>query len=119
MAHFLALEGSRFKRSHQHSIVPVHGLESMLNCAEMTMSFKMVDGETKAYHRAMDYIHRPTAFENMCVYYFYEHVEVVKKQYLDKEKEYFDLHDDHPLKGTHVAVYRERKAVPTFGWRIP
>jgi hypothetical protein len=116
MAHFLALEGSRFKRSHQHSIVPVHGLESMLNCAEMTMSFKMVDGETKAYHRAMDYIHRPVAFEDMCVYYFYEHVEVVKKQYLDKEKEYFDLQDDHPLKGTYVAIYRERKAVPTFGW---
>jgi hypothetical protein len=116
MAHYITLYGSRFRRSHDHSFLPSFGLDSMLRGDNMTMTFKTIGGEQKATHRCMDYIYRPVDFEDMSAYEFYSSIKVDYKNKLDKDQESFDLSDGHPMQNAKLAVYRDKEAVPVFGW---
>ena len=116
MAHYVALKGTRFHRSHKPSFIPVQGFESTLQDKPMIMNFKHIEGEYKAYHKSMDYIHRPVEFEDMCSYILYEIIEIVEKRFVNSDQEFFHLHEKHPLHKSKVAIYREVPAVPVFGW---
>jgi 6-pyruvoyl-tetrahydropterin synthase len=116
MAHYITLHDSRFRRSHDYSFVPVFGLEKFLDDEEMVMTFKKVGKVQKAVHRYMDFTYRPTAFEHMCAYEFFEQIEVDYKSKYPKEQEHFELQEAHPLAGNKVATYRRFEAVPVFGW---
>jgi 6-pyruvoyl-tetrahydropterin synthase len=116
MAHYITLHDSRFRRSHDHSFVPVFGLEKFLDDEEMVMTFKKVGKQQKAVHRYMDFTYRPAAFEDMCAYQFFEEIEVDYKAKFPKDKESFELQEAHPMAETKVAIYRQCEAVPVFGW---
>ena len=70
MAHYLALEGSRFQYSHDHCYLPVHIMENMLEDKPVLMKFRSVNGRQVPYNHAMAYLHRPKEMEDMCSYEF-------------------------------------------------
>jgi hypothetical protein len=117
MAHFLALHGSRFKFSHEHSYLPAYGIEQLLADANMLMTFKTIDGNQVAYHRAMDYIFRPSGMEGMCAYEYYASTHLVSNAQARKAGiESFELKEEHPFATRDCVVYLEKKCVPVLAW---
>ena len=117
MAHYLALNDSRFHFSHDHNYFPVHGLESMLLQKDMVMTFRQEDGKQIPHHRAMDYICRPEKFEDMSPMAFYGETERVSSSKNNTEKyECFDFTEDYPLKKSFVCRKLSKPVVPVLPW---
>ena len=117
MAHYMALRGSRFEYSHEHSYVPADGVLSILDDADMIMRFRSVGGKQVVYHSAMNYLFRPKEMEHYCLYELYQKVYFTSLNDAEKLKvEYFEFLGDHPMSSVDVAIYRTHDCVPVFPW---
>ena len=89
----------------------------MLKKGTMIMRFRQISGKQVGFHRAMNYLFRPTAFENFSLYQFFSMVDFSTKR---KTKlahiENWEFTEQHPCFVTDVVVYRDTKCVPTFQW---
>jgi len=117
MAHHMALHGSRFQYSHEHSYVPADGVLSILNDADMIMRFRSVGGKQVVYHSAMNYLFRPKEMEHYSLYELYQKVYFTSQREAEKLKvEFFEFLADHPMSSIDVAIYRTHACVPVFSW---
>ena len=117
MAHYLALEGSRFRYSHHHTYLPVHSLENMLSDNPVMMKFHSHNGSQIPFNSAMEYLNRPENMEQMCAYQFYEQTETISLSLAKKlQKPYFALKAGHPLACKMVVVFRDKHTIPVFQW---
>ena len=117
MAHYLALEGSRFQYSHDHCYLPVHIMENMLEDKPVLMKFRSVNGRQVPYNHAMAYLHRPNEMEDMCSYEFYSRCTTMSRSQAEIEGvPIHDLQTVHPLSTVLVVVYRDYPVVPVFQW---
>ena len=88
----------------------------MLDGTSMIMRFKNVEGRQVVFHRAMWYLYRPIEMKGMCLYEFFQLVDVVSESRSDGQ-ETFQLLDSFPCGSSDVAVYRKRPSVPVFSWK--
>jgi len=117
MAHYLAINGSRFQFSEEHDFLPAWGLENILLDRPMVMGFRNVKGKQVPQHAAMDYLHRPKDLEELPPYEFYSHYErATKPKGKTDETNYLSFRDDHPLCSVMVCVKRKKPVVPVFPW---
>ena len=114
MAHYLAINKSRFHFSHSNEKLPAHGLEDLLQNKDMVMSFRKQDNKQIPYHKAMDYIYRPTEFEEMTPITFYSETERISSK--GNQEESFAFIDGYPLQKTFRCKRRSRPVVPVFPW---
>ena len=118
MAHYMAMQGSRFSYSHDTCHFPIYGIDHLLRHQDMVMSFREVKGTLIPFHKAMHYSYRPPEMEGMCSYEFFQTVEIVSRTQASKiTDEPFEMQDEHPCQAIMVAVYRKRECVPVFPWR--
>ena len=104
MSHYLGLNGSRFHYSHDNYSVPVHGLENLLLDEDMVMTFQTQEGKQIPHHKAMDYIYRPSEFENMSPITFFSEVERVSARTDQTDgDETFQFREGYPLRKTFVC----------------
>ena len=115
MAHYNAINGSRFKVSHDCSYLPVHGLEGILKGTNVVMTFKNLNGKQVVFHKAFNYLYRPTLMEQMPLYKFYSETKFVNISEARKAgTEYFEYTEKHIFHKSEGVVYRTTDAVPTF-----
>ncbi len=117
MAHYNAINGSRFKFSFDRSYLPVHGLEGILKGTSVVMTFKNLNGKPVAFHKAFNYLYRPAQMEQMPIYKFYSETKFVNISEARKAgTEYFEYTEKHIFHKSEGVVYRITDAVPTFPW---
>jgi hypothetical protein len=117
MAHFLAMNESRFRFSHDHAFLSVIGIESFLLNMSTTGSIRMLDGRPVWYHKAMDYIYRPKEFENYSLLDFFENYTSVRCNEATKTGQVaFTFLTGHAFQTSHCIVNRERAVIATFPW---
>jgi hypothetical protein len=117
MAHYNAINGSRFKFSLDRSYLPVHGLEGILKERNVVMTFKNLNGKQVAFHKAFNYLYRPAHMEQMPLYKFYSETKFVNISEARKAgTEYFEYTETHIFHKSEGVVYRTTDAVPTFPW---
>ena len=115
MAHHIAIEGSRFRFSHDVCWLPVEGVLSMVEGSNMIMRFRNIKGKQVTYHNAMNYIYRPTLMEDMCLYEFFQKLHVVSIARAG-DSEVFEFLEEHPCSEVEGVFYLEREALPVFPW---
>jgi hypothetical protein len=117
MAHYNAINGSRFRYSHDHSFLPVHGLEGILKGTQISMTIRNLDGKQVVFNKAFNYLYRPTGMEKMSLYTFYGETKYIKISEAKKLGiEYFEYTEQHLFRKIEAVVYRTTTAVPTFPW---
>jgi hypothetical protein len=117
MAHYNAINESRFTYSHQSSYLPVHGLEGLMKDEKVIMRFRYLHGKQVTFHKGHNYLYRPLEMENMGLYFFCEQTEFIKISKAKKENtEYFEYTEKHLFHASEGVVYRTIEAVPTFPW---
>ena len=120
MAHWVALNGCRFRYSHAYHRVPIFPMEKYLLDMPLTMRFKRsCNGKRMAFHECMHYLFRPQEMENMCCYAFYQDIEIVSDSEAKKEGlETFLFTKEHPCKSFLTTTYRPLPAIPAFAWNF-
>jgi hypothetical protein len=117
MAHYNAINGSRFKFSFDRSYLPVHGLEGILKGTSVVMTFKKLNGKSVSFHKAFNYLYRPVHMEQMPIYKFYSETKFVNISEARKAgMGYFEYTEKHIFHKSEGVVYRITDAVPTFPW---
>jgi hypothetical protein len=102
---------------------------------EETVNLKRVKGRLSASNLRIDYLLRPSEFDNMCLYDFVSTCEIIKHSIpeamsdSDEDEETkretdvsrsLRLHDTHPRFKTHQVVYKRNRFVPIlYGPKIP
>jgi hypothetical protein len=114
MAHFNAINGSRFKYSHDTSYLPVHGLAGILKKEIVTMRFRYVKGKQVSFHKGINYLYRPTEMEDLALYWYYLLTEFILISRANQH--YFEYTEEHLFRKTEAVIYRKRKAIPIFPW---
>jgi hypothetical protein len=117
MAHYNAINGSRFKLSLDRSYLPVHhGLEGTLKGTNVVMTFKNLNGKPVVFrHKAFNYLYRPAHMEQMPIYKFYSETKFVNISEARKAGTgYFEYTEKHIFHKSKGVVYRITDAVPTF-----
>ena len=120
MAHYLALNGSRFRFSHPMKHFPMKSLYKIMNGESVTMRITQAGSKTVPYCRALDYLHRPPLepFESMGPYEFFLKTEVVDRfdsRYRNKSVA-FKFDEQHPKKKTSRVVSTSRNYVLRMDW---
>ena len=119
MAHYLALNHSRFRFSHDINRLPAHHIEKMIFDQDMVTNFQIVNGKQVPYNSAMNYLFRPLEMNHMCSYEFYAHTTVTSIYQASQDGiEMFLFTDEHPLHTRKCVIYRDRTAVPVFPWNF-
>ena len=117
MAHHVALEGSRFRFSHDHCWLPAEGVLSVIDGEDMVMRFRNVEGKQIAVHKALNYLYRPLHMEDMCLYKFFQKMAFISRSRAEGQgQEYFEFLDEYACSSIEVAVYRDTAAIPAFAW---
>ena len=117
MAHYNAINESRFTFSHEASYLPVHGLEGILEGQQVIMRFRNIRGKQVTFHKALNFFYRPPELKYMHSYMFYSETEFMNKKQADKLKlPYFAYTEKHIWRDTEVVVKRKTHAVPSFPW---
>jgi hypothetical protein len=114
MAHFNAINESRFKYSHDISYLPVHGLAGILKKEKVTMRFRKIKGKQVSFHKGINYLYRPIEMEELPTYRYYSETEF--KLISKANEEYFEYTEDHLFHKTEAVIYRKRNAIPIFPW---
>ena len=118
MAHYLTVNESRFKYSHEFVYVPLRSIEIILS--GRTTIFRLVKSKNKRvpYCRALDYLYRPSELENLCPFDFYQKYELISKKEASKSgKQSYYLFSDHPKENDLVCVKRDKPdTLPEFEW---
>lgn len=120
MAHYLALNNSRFRYSHKLESIPLIGLEHLILKENTIMSFRNnEDGQQVPFHRAMDYLYRPTEFEEMSPTEYFCQTESISLKEAEKyELEVFYFQIDHPMRGLLGRRRRKKNIVPEIPWNF-
>ena len=117
LAHYNALNESRFTFSHDQSYLPVHGLEGILKEQDVIMRFRKLNGKQVGFHKGFNYLYRPKEMEHMSAYTFYSETEFVNISTARKEAiEYFEYTEKHLFISKEAVRYRTMKVIPTFPW---
>jgi hypothetical protein len=117
MAHFLALNESRFWFSHKNIYLPVIAIESYLQNADTTGTFRMVGGKPTWYHRGMDYIYRPKEMEKLSLLDFSERTKsITYAQAKSEGRETFQFTKDHPFQKSYCVMNRDQQCIASFPW---
>jgi len=118
MAHWNAINESRFKFSHEVWYLPVHGLEGILKKEKVIMRFRNMNGKQVGFHKALNYLYRPLAMEHMSAHEFYSETEYINISQARKDGiEYFEYTEKHLFHATEAVIYRTKtKAVLRFPW---
>jgi hypothetical protein len=117
MAHYNAINDSRFTFSHENSYLPVHGLEGIIENEKVTMRLKNVKGKQISFHKALNYLYRPLELNYMYTYMFYSETEYMNMKEAAKLKlVYFLYTEKHVSRDTEVVIKRKSHAVPSFPW---
>ena len=118
MAHYNAMNESRFTFSHDDTYTPVHGLRGILKNENVIMRLRNKNGNIFQHHKAFNYLYRPIEMEHMSVYEFYSETEFVQMSEIRKTKiEYFEYTEDHIYRDIEAVIYRQKSdAVPSFPW---
>jgi hypothetical protein len=78
MAHYNAMNESRFTFSHDITYLPVYGLEGIINKTNITMQFRNLNGKQVGFNKGMNYLYWPTQMEHMPSLRFYAETEFIK-----------------------------------------
>jgi hypothetical protein len=84
MAHYNAINESRFTFSHEDAYLPLYGLEGIMKKEKVTMRFQTLKGKQYSFNKAMNYLYRPLAMEHMCPYQYYSETEFIKRSDVQK-----------------------------------
>jgi hypothetical protein len=117
MAHYNAINESRFSFSHDASYLPVHGLEGIIEKQQVVMRFRNIKGKQVTFHKALNYLYRPLDMEDMYSYKYYSKTEFMNKKQAEKMNiQYFLYTKKHISRETEVVIMRKTDAVPSFPW---
>jgi hypothetical protein len=117
MAHYNAINESRFAYSHEASYLPVHGLEGILEKQKVSMRFRIVKGKQVTFHKALNYLYRPLDLNDMYTYKYYSETEYMNMKEAKKlNLVYFLYSEKHIFRDTEVVIKRKTHAVPSFPW---
>ena len=117
MAHYNAINESRFKFSHNYSYLPVHGLEGILKKQNVQMKFRNLNGKQVTFHKAYNYLYRPTQMEDMPLYKYYSDTKFIKMSQARKLGiEHFKYTEKHLFRQYEAVMFRKTPAVPSFPW---
>ena len=121
MAHFLALNSSRFLYSHDTCKLPVIGLDSIIKDDNMILSFRNINGKQLPFHESMNYYFRSPKLQHTCLYQFFQDMKFIsytqaQQQDID-EYECYPFTENHPCHSINLAVCRKRKCIPVFPWQ--
>ena len=123
MAHYIALNKSRYKFSHERNYLPIKNLSKYLR-GEPCFMHLSVDSDNKrtAFCSAMNYVYRPIEFEKKCAYWFWSWLEVMTITEANRrkvpKKEQYAFIGDHPQKTKKVAVKRTKRFIPKIDWNF-
>jgi hypothetical protein len=118
MAHYNAMNGSRFTFSHDNTYVPVHGLRGILRNENVIMQFRNLKGTLFGHHKAFNFLYRPTEMEHMGLLKFYSETEFIQMSEARKTTTLvYEYTEEHLYREKEAVIYRKKaKAVPTFPW---
>jgi hypothetical protein len=117
MAHYNAMNESRFTFSHDHNYLPVYGLEGIMKEQSVIMTFKNLNGKQVGFHRAFNYLYRPLSLSDMSSYTFILKTNIMNIKQAEKQGiEIFEYTDSHLFHETEAVVMRSSDAVPSFPW---
>jgi hypothetical protein len=117
MAHYNAINESRFTYSHEASYLPVHGLEGIIENQQVSMQFRNIKGKQVTFHKALNYLYRPLELAYMYCYKYYSETEYMNMKEAKKLKlVYFLYTEKHISRDTEVVIKRKTHAVPSFPW---
>jgi hypothetical protein len=117
MAHYNAINESRFTYSHEASYLPVHGLEGIIENQQVSMRFRNIKGKQVTFHKALNYLYRPLELAYMYCYKYYSETEYMNMKEAKKLKlVYFLYTEKHISRDTEVVIKRKTHAVPSFPW---
>jgi hypothetical protein len=121
MAHYLALNSSRFLYSHDTCQLPVHGLDNIIKDRNMELSFRNIGGKQVPYHESMNYYFRSLKLSNTCFYEYFRDMEFMSYTTADQhgidECDRYPFTEEHPCYIISLAVRRKRKCIPVFPWQ--
>jgi hypothetical protein len=117
MAHYNAINESRFSFSHDDSYLPVHGLEGIIEKQQVIMRFRNIKGKQITFHKALNYLYRPIELNYMYTYEYYSRTEYMNMKQAQKLNiAYFLYTKKHVCRDTEVVIMRKNEAVPSFPW---
>jgi hypothetical protein len=119
MAHYIALQDSRFRFSHSHEFLPCFGIEQLLADSPMIMRYRSDGKKQVGFHASMDYLYRPVQNDGLCAYEYYRTMESTSRSEAKKimdETDIFEFTEKHPLQSTDVSLHRKVPCVPIFNW---
>ena len=106
MAHFIARNKSRFQYSHKFEYVPLRSLSYLLKGETSNMRLVVSNGRRVPYCRALDYLSRPSEFEQICPWKFYLDFTLMSRHMAEENDiEHFELLPDHPKSKNYVCVH--------------
>ena len=117
MAHYNAINESRFLFSHDDSYLPVHGLEGIIEKQQVIMRFRNIKGKQITFHKTLNYLYRPIELNDMYTYEYYSRTEYMNMKQAEKLNiAYFLYTKKHVCRDTEVVIMRKNEAVPSFPW---
>jgi hypothetical protein len=121
MAHYMAINSSRFLYSHDTCHLPVHAMDTFVKDKNMVMTFRKIGGKQVVFHQVMNYYHRNPGQDKTCFYQFFSEMDFITTAEADNQNiESFDFTEEHPGHDFNVAVFRisrgKKPFVPVFPW---
>ena len=118
MAHYIGLNGSRYAYSHSFEYLPIHTLSKYLRGEKIAMHLTKIKKQGRIpFSRAMDYIYRPKAYEDMSPYDFWSQVKICSMSEAKKDGgEMRAFESGHPKESLKVTVLRLKPVVPLIDW---
>ena len=117
MAHYNAINESRFTYSHESSYLPVHGLEGIIEGQNVIMRFRTKFGKQVGFHKAFNYLYRPPEMAHMHSYKYYSKTKFINMKEARKlSSQSFSYTETHIWRDIEKVIYRTTDAVPSFPW---
>ena len=119
MAHYIAINGSRHRYSHDRQHIPHKSLSKILKGESVSMHLSLQKNtERIPFCSALNYIHRPTdkRFERLSPWEFWTKYRVVEKTKITTNTVCYAFPSNHPKHGKLVIVERTSPVVPKIDW---
>ncbi len=117
MAHYNAINNSRFRFSHDIAYMPLYGLEGILKGTAIIMQIRNLHGKQVGFNKAFNYLYQPIEMEDMALYIFYCDIKFMNiSEAMKLGIEFFEYTEQHMFRNLEGVVYRTTSAVPTFSW---
>ena len=123
LAHYLALNGSRYRYSHRFQYFPLSTLSKLLRNEPIRMHFTPFGKTDRVpFCTAMHYTLRPNEpfIEDMSSLTFFTSIAVVERKEAKSQKipetEQYEFIDKHPKRNKFVCVRRRIPRIPNIDW---